>query len=580
MQTTLLGIGIAIILALGTALIGPFFIDWNGYRAVLEARASQVVGTPVRVSGPISIRLLPTPSLRLDAVEIGPQASPVTAHKLAMEFGLGGLMRGEFRADEMTVDGLEATLRLDRAGRIVTPLAGLGFDPDRVGIDRLAVSNGRIVLADDASGGRLALDNFNFNGEVRSLLGPFKGEGSFTAHEGPYAFRIGGGRRGDDGGVKLRLFVDASASAVSFDADGTMWVEGNAPRFEGAMTVSRVVGAALPDGTTAIHEPWKATAKVKATSAGAAFDDLEFQYGPEARPTRLIGSAKFEFGARPRATATLTARQIDLDRTFTGADRRLPFDVVKAMAESLATGPTPPLPVRVTLGVDNLTMAGTSISTLRGDAESRADGWAIDGFEWRAPGGTQMRIGGKLAVADRKVAFTGPVRIDSTDPGVFFAWIEGRAAAGRAAVGPMRGKRRAHPRQRAHRGRGPERRVRSQVGDGAGGLSLRDRCRAGAPRCEPDGRRTRSRPRSRHRRIGVHLDHVRASQGDRACARHRADHLCGRRGDQDPRRARLRRHRPQDRAAVDRRHRRRRGGSQRPHRQFGSRPGAARSRSP
>jgi large subunit ribosomal protein L24 len=438
-QTTLLGIGIAIILALGTALIGPFFIDWNDYRAVLEARASQVVGTPVRVSGPISIRLLPTPLLRLDTVEIGPQASPVAAHKLVMEFGLGGLIRGEFRAVEMTVDGLEATLRLDWAGRIVTPLAGLGFDPDRVGIDRLAVANSRIVLADEANGGRLALDHFNFNGEVRSLLGPFKGEGSFTAHEGPYAFRIGGGRRGDDGGAKLRLFVDASASAVSFDADGTMWVEGNAPRYEGAMTVSRVVGAALPDGTTAIHEPWKATAKVKATSAGAAVDDLEFQYGPEARPTRLIGSAKFEFGAAPRATAALTARQIDLDRAFTGADRRLPFDVVKAMAESLATGPAPPLPVRVTLGVDNLTMAGTSISTLRGDAESRADGWAIDGFEWRAPGGTQMRIGGKLAVADHKVAFTGPVRIDSTDPGVFFAWIEGRAAAGRAAVAPMRG---------------------------------------------------------------------------------------------------------------------------------------------
>jgi uncharacterized protein involved in outer membrane biogenesis len=438
-QTTLLGIGIAIILALGTALIGPFFIDWNGYRTVLEAQASQVVGAPVRVSGPISIRLLPAPALRLDAVEIGPEASPVTARKLAMEFGLGGLMRGEFRANEVTVDGLEATLQLDRAGRIAAPVAGLRLDPDRVGIDRLAVSNGRIVLADAASGGRVALDNFNFNGEVRSLLGPFKGEGSFTSHQGPYAFRIGSGRRGDDGSVKLRLFVDASASAVSFDTDGTMWVEANAPRFEGAMTLSRVVGAALPDGTTAIHEPWKVTAKVKATSAGAAADDLEFQYGPEARPTHLSGTAKFEFGARPRAAVTLAARQIDLDRIFTGADRRLPFDVAKAMAESLASGPTPPLPVRVTLGVDNLTMAGTSISMLRGDAESRADGWSIDSFEWRAPGGTQMRIGGKLAVADRKVAFTGPVRIDSTDPGVFFAWIEGRAAAGRGAVGPMSG---------------------------------------------------------------------------------------------------------------------------------------------
>ncbi len=301
------------------------------------------------MSGPISLRLLPAPSLRLDAVEIGPEASPVTARKLAMEFGLSGLMRGEFRANEVTVDGLEATLQLDRAGRIAAPVAGLGFDPDRIGIDRLAVSNSRIVLADAASGGRVALDNFNFSGEVRSLLGPFKGEGSFTSATGPTTFRVGGGRRGDDGGVKLRLFVDASASAVSFDIEGTLWVEATAPRFEGAMTVTRVAGAALPDGATAIHEPLKATAKLKATAAGATFDDLEFQYGPDTRPARLNGTANVSFGAARGLAATLAARQIDLDRTFTGADRRLPFDVVKAMAESLAAGPTLPLPVRVSL---------------------------------------------------------------------------------------------------------------------------------------------------------------------------------------------------------------------------------------
>ena len=61
MQTTLLGIGFAIILALATALIGPFFVDWNGYRAIVESQASQAIGAPVHVSGPISLRLLPTP---------------------------------------------------------------------------------------------------------------------------------------------------------------------------------------------------------------------------------------------------------------------------------------------------------------------------------------------------------------------------------------------------------------------------------------------------------------------------------------------------------------------------------------
>ena len=51
MQTTLLGLAIAIILALVTALVGPLFIDWNKYRGEFKARASQMTGLQLRVAG-------------------------------------------------------------------------------------------------------------------------------------------------------------------------------------------------------------------------------------------------------------------------------------------------------------------------------------------------------------------------------------------------------------------------------------------------------------------------------------------------------------------------------------------------
>ena len=60
MQTTLLGIAIAVILALVTALVGPLFVDWGRYRADFEAEASRMVGLPVRVKGRIDVRLLPS----------------------------------------------------------------------------------------------------------------------------------------------------------------------------------------------------------------------------------------------------------------------------------------------------------------------------------------------------------------------------------------------------------------------------------------------------------------------------------------------------------------------------------------
>ena len=51
MQTTLLGLAIAFILALLAALIGPYFVDWNQFRPQFEAEAGRIIGVPVRVAG-------------------------------------------------------------------------------------------------------------------------------------------------------------------------------------------------------------------------------------------------------------------------------------------------------------------------------------------------------------------------------------------------------------------------------------------------------------------------------------------------------------------------------------------------
>ena len=65
MQTALLSAGIAIILALVTALVGPFFVDWGSYRTEFETEVARLTGLEVRVTGLIDVRLLPTPTLTL-----------------------------------------------------------------------------------------------------------------------------------------------------------------------------------------------------------------------------------------------------------------------------------------------------------------------------------------------------------------------------------------------------------------------------------------------------------------------------------------------------------------------------------
>ena len=176
MQTTLLGLAIAFIVALMAALIGPYFIDWNQFRPQFEAEATRIVGAPVRVGGELDARLLPTPSLRLRSVVLGGpnDLGKARADKLDMEFSLGSLMRGEWRADELTITGMSLDLGLDSQGRVDWPVPSGKFNLGSLAIDRLNLT-GRIALHDAASRRTLELNDIVFSGDVRSLAGAVRG---------------------------------------------------------------------------------------------------------------------------------------------------------------------------------------------------------------------------------------------------------------------------------------------------------------------------------------------------------------------------------------------------------------------
>jgi large subunit ribosomal protein L24 len=205
----LLALAIAIILALLAALVGPLLIDWGGHRSLFEVQASRLLGVEVRVAGEIDARLLPTPRLTLHDIEIGrPGPDSIRARTLGVELALGPLMRGEWRASELQLSGPRIALRLDASGRVQAPKFAVGFDPDGLTIDRLGIEDGQVTLADAANGASITLDKFWFNGDARSLIGPFKGEGAVTIGGDLYPFRLTAGRYSDDNGIRLHVNVD------------------------------------------------------------------------------------------------------------------------------------------------------------------------------------------------------------------------------------------------------------------------------------------------------------------------------------------------------------------------------------
>jgi large subunit ribosomal protein L24 len=439
LQTTLLTIAVAVILALVAALVGPFFIDWGNYRSLFEKEASRLVGLDVHIRGPIDARLLPSPRLQLNDIAIG-DGGALRARSLAIEFALGSLMRGEWRADDMHVVGPEVHAGVDPAGQVTMPTIALNFDPDALSIDRLSIEDGKAVLSDAASGASLTMDKVWFNGELRSLLGPVKGEGAATVGGAMYPFRLSSGRANDDGALRLRLNVDPVDTPLNIEADGALSLAQGKPQFQGTWSLSRPVGIAPRNAAAVVTQPWRLSGKVKATPASALMEQVDFQYGSDAAAVKLSGTAELAFGARPRFNGVLSARQIDLDK-LAGEDEAAhapPAATIRRLAGLVGNAFRPPFPIQLGVGIDLVTLGGTDLQNLRGDVSTAAGGWTLDRFEFRAPGLSNIKLSGRLGFVPDGVVFTGPAEVAANDPNELAAWLEGRKDGRHGAPRPLR----------------------------------------------------------------------------------------------------------------------------------------------
>ena len=442
MQTTLLGVAIAIILALVTALVGPLFVDWSSYRGEFETRASRLSGLDFRVTGAIDARLLPTPTLMLEGVEFGrpEEGSKVRARLLRIEFALGALARGEWRIADARLEGPEFSAGLDGSGRLAWPVPKLGFDLESVSIARLHIQDGRASLADAASDAHLVLEKLEFTGELRTLAGPVKGDGSFVVAGQRYPYRIATSRIAEDSGAKVRFAVDPIDQPLAAEADVSIWIERGMPRFEGSVQFARAVGRAPAGAESLIIEPWRVTSRIKGDSAAAVLEQIEFQYGPDDRAIKLSGGANLTLGLKPKVSGVLSSAQIDLDRVLALPEgRQRPLAAVKTLAESVIAASRLPIPAALSINAENVTLGGATLMRVGAELSAYADGVDIKSLDLRAPGMTQMRLSGRLGATSTGVQFVGSTKVEANDPRALVAWLTERSDEPAASsTGPLR----------------------------------------------------------------------------------------------------------------------------------------------
>ncbi len=424
MNSLYIGIGTALIIALVTALIGPFFVDWGAHRVAFETQAARIVGLPVRVLGDVDARLLPSPRIRFGDVVVGALDRPVVRiGRFELDVEVAPLIKGEVRVGDLRLDRPEIALALGDDGRLV----GLDTAAPEIAaaVERLEIVEGRLTLSDARSGTALHLERITARGSAASLMGPWKLDGRAVREGQGFTFHLGAGREAS-GETSLRLSGAAEDAPLSAAIDLKFGGDGRAP-INGTVTAERRPAAGGGFGA------WRLSAGVAGAAEGLDFTDMVVALGAEEREARVTGSGRVTRGAAPSFEVRLASRQIDLDR-LTSAEGKAVGGPGQVLGDLLAgvAGPRERWPAgRVRLDLQGAVIGGALVQDIALEARTRPGGVMLERFSARAPGRTVVTASGRLDLAEAP-EFVGHAEIVSDQPGVAAAWWGGAAGSGEA----------------------------------------------------------------------------------------------------------------------------------------------------
>jgi hypothetical protein len=423
-RTVLTIVAVALVAVMSVALIAPYLIDWSAQRGEIEARLSAITGADVSLTGPVELRVLPTPYLALGEGLVsapGPDGAKLSFASARLELALVKLASGQLRFSDIRLEKPVLTLSRGPDGALRLPpvqMAGL----HSTGFDRLSVQDGRVKIV--GAGAGTEISGVEIDAAAPSLDGPAHLSGQFSGPDNaPVAFRLASEKPGP-AGTPLRLSVDAGPSWPAAEFDGAL--EGDPAAGLGGL---RFAGAATLMGTAPGEDaptPWRVAGPVTVDLDQATLRRAEFRLGPEERGIRADGDAKLVFGSPAQISVALRAKQVNVDSLMRrkGEDGVAPTRAVTLMTrivsaalqgrESQATIEAQVLAQPIILGSQTLPDASATLKAAPGAPLNLA-------FNLGLPGQSRLRADGDLETG-AEAKFRGDVAFTSADFALLRDW--------------------------------------------------------------------------------------------------------------------------------------------------------------
>lgn len=329
MKKLLIGFAAVIVLIIVAALVAPFFIPVDTYKAKVVALVKEQTGRDLRIDGKVSFSLLPSIALEANDVALSnaPGASSpsmVRLKTLDVKLKLLPLLHGAIEIDQFKLVEPAIDLEVDRQGRPnwvfsapaqsaprpaaapTQPASGGGGIP-AISLGDVSIVNGQASYLDQRSGEKRLLSAINMQLSLPNLAGPFNAKGGANWNGENVALTLTVARPGAlQAGGASPIALAIASTPINFD-------------FQGDAT-----GATLGklNGVTSLSVP---SVRGLAKWLGVAFDATGTGFGPLSIKGKIaVADSKMAFTDAAlsldsiKATGALTLDTRNARPAFTG----------------------------------------------------------------------------------------------------------------------------------------------------------------------------------------------------------------------------------------------------------------------
>ena len=386
------------------ALILPVLVDTDALKAEISARLEHLFGRPVEITGPLTLRLLPSPELIAKDIHIGEVAK---VDRLHLRLSMVRLLIGTVSVDSLILDHPVISLSSSPVdGNLPSPAS-----PPPISTSTDVSASTKPVSSKKHGATDIRAIEIN-DGSVTWQAGKGRVDG-INAH---------GILSGADG-EKVTMSVGQGRDQSHLDVVGKL--------------VHTPHGLGM-DGTISGHSPLSllfpisVDGQVSANPSELILSGLNIIAGP----VHASGNIAVAFDKNPRVEVALNASSVDLDSWQPSPANPIPFILVAQPPSFSQSSSSPPvlavpqtfsLPknvfVNAAIGVDSLIHRGQIAHQIRLEATLDQGEVMVNRVGMELPGGGTVSVDGVLATPNGVPALDGHLRVDAQDFRAFLSWL-------------------------------------------------------------------------------------------------------------------------------------------------------------